>query len=261
MKLLLLFIFVLYAIVLSVALARSGFRSRTGGTGRASGKRSLDFARDFQPAPKRVIIVGATGGTGRQLVAQALERGHAVTALVRNPSKLGIEHPNLRIIQGDVLDYASVEAAVRGQEAVISALGHKRYFYPTRILSEGTRNILSAMETHSVPRLVCQTSLGIGETFGRLGLYYTLFVIPVILPFYFWDKTRQERLIAESKLEWVIVRPGALTNGEKRGAYHRGREVGSFFGTVRISRADVADFMLNQISDDAYLGTAPGVSW
>ena len=81
----------------------------------------------------------------------------------------------------------------------------------------------------------------------------------MILPFYFWDKTRQERLIAASKAEWIIVRPGALTNGEKRGTYRHGFHVGSFLGTVRVSRADVADFMLNQVADDTYRGTAPGV--
>src|SRR6267143_1899993 len=98
-----------------------------------------------------------------------------------------------------------VEVAVRGQEAVISALGHKRYFQPTRILSEGTGNLLRAMQTQGVSRFVCETSLGIGDSAGRMGLYYTLFVIPVILPFYYWDKTRQERLIARSNQEWVIV--------------------------------------------------------
>ena len=172
--------------------------------------------------------MGATGGTGRQLVAQALERGHEVTALVRDRSRLPIEHPQLRVVQGDVLDYASVEGAVRSQEAVISALGHKRFFSPTRILSEGTRNLLRAMETQGIPRLVCETALGIGDSAGRMGLYYTLFVIPLILPFYFWDKTRQERLIAASNVEWVIVRPGVLTNGAKRGSYRRGPHVGSF---------------------------------
>ena len=143
-----------------------------------------------------MLIVGATGGTGRQLVAGALERGHVVTALVRDPSRLQIQHERLRVIRGDVRDYPSIDAAVRGQEAVISALGHKRYFHPTSILSEGTRNLLRAMDTHGVRRFVCETSLGIGDSAGRMGLYYTLFVIPVILPFYFWDKTRQERLIA-----------------------------------------------------------------
>ena len=160
-----------------------------------------------------------------------------------------------------MLDYASVEAAMRGQEAVVSALGHKRFFHPTRILSEGTRNILRAMRTHAVPRLVCETSLGIGDRAGRLGLYYTFFTIPVILPFYFWDKTRQERIIAESDAEWVIVRPGMLTNAAKRGRLRHGPGVGSLWWSVRISRADVADFMLNQLESDTYLGAAPGVAW
>lgn len=160
----LLLLFILYAIALSTALARSGHRSLTATSGGASRRH-----------PSRVLIVGATGGTGRQLVAQALERGHAVTALVRNPSRFQVEHPHLTVIHGDVRDYASVETAMRGQEAVLSALGHKRFFYPTRILSDGTRNILRAMETHGVPRLVCETSLGIGDSAGRMGLYYTLF--------------------------------------------------------------------------------------
>jgi putative NADH-flavin reductase len=207
-----------------------------------------------------VLIVGATGGTGRQLVAQALERGHEVTAFVRDPTRLGVEHPRLRVLTGDVLDYASVEAAVRGQEAVVSALGHKRYFGPSRILSEGTRNLLRAMEAHGVSRMVCQTSLGIGDSAGRMGLYYTFIVIPIVVPFYFWDKTRQERLIAASGVEWVIVRPAVLTNGPARGTVRHGRGVGSFVLTKRVSRADVAAFMLDQLADDTYLRAAPGVS-
>lgn len=150
---------------------------------------------------------------------------------------------------------------MHGQDAVLSALGHKRFFFPTRILSEGTRNILRAMETQGVRRFVCETSLGIGDSGWRFGLYYTFFTIPLILPFYFWDKTRQERLIAESQAEWVIVRPGVLTNGDKRGRFQHGPRVGSLLRTVRISRADVAAFMLDQLESDTYLRTAPGVCW
>jgi len=246
----LLLLFILYAVALSAGLARAGHRSQAAPPGGAPRQR-----------PTRVLIVGATGGTGRQLVAQALERGYAVTALVRDPSRLQIDHPRLTVLQGDVLNDGSVETAMRGQEAVLSALGHKRFFYPTRILSAGTLNILRAMETHGVPRLVCETSLGIGDSAWRLGLYYTLFVIPVILPFYYWDKTRQERMIARSHVEWVIVRPGVLTNGARRGRSRHGRHVGSILWTVRISRADVADFMLSQLASDTYLRTAPGVCW
>lgn len=247
MKLLL---FIVYAIVLSAGLGRRGLWSPAANPVAPSGAR-----------PARVLIVGATGATGRQLVAQALERGYSVTVLVREPSKVHVEHPQLKIIQGDVLDWTSVEAAVRGQDAVISTLGHKRFFYPTRILSEGTRNLLRAMEKHGVQRLVCATALGLGNSVGRMGLLYTFVVIPLVLPFYFWDKTRQERLIAASTVEWVIVRPGALTNGVKRGGYRHGLDVGRFIWTVRVSRADVADFMLNQLVDSMYLRAAPGVCW
>ena len=237
-----------YAIVLSAALARAGYRAQAAPPNGAP-----------RPGPSRILIVGATGGTGRQLVTQALERGHAVTALVRNPSRLRVDHPRLTVIQGDVLDEQSVDRVMHGQEAVLSALGHKRFFHPTRILSEGTRNILRAMETHGVRRLVCETALGIGDSAGRLGLLYTFFVIPAILPFYFWDKTRQERMLAGSGVEWVIVRPGALTNGARKGRPRHGHRVGSFLWTVRVSRADVAAFMLNQLADDTYLRAAPGL--
>jgi putative NADH-flavin reductase len=234
---------------LSIALARSGYRS---GVARASDARL--------PSPTRVLIVGATGGTGHRLVEQALERGFWVTALVRNPQKLQLEHQRLTVIKGDVLDAVSLDAAMLGQEAVLSTLGHKRYLYPNRILSEGTRSVLRAMETHGVRRLVCVTSLGIGDSAGRLGVIYTFLVIPLILPFYFWDKTRQEQAVAGSTSDWTIVRPGALTNGVKRGIVQHGGHVGSLIRTVSVSRADVAAFMIDQLASSAYLRTAVGVA-
>ena len=243
-------LFLAYAVALSAALAARGHRSRHSPSGSAPRR-----------PPTRLLIVGATGGTGRQLLAQALERGFAVTALVRDPSRLPVSHPQLTVVRGDVLDEGSLDAAMRGQEAVISALGHRRYLSPTRILSEGTRNILRAMDAHGVPRFVCETSLGIGDSAGRMGLYYTFFTIPVILPFYFWDKTRQEQVIAASNVEWTIVRPGVLTNARRRGRHRHGFHIGSFLWTVRISRADVADFMLDQLESNTYLRAAPGVSW
>jgi nucleoside-diphosphate-sugar epimerase len=246
----LLTLYVLYALTLSVALGFAGHRARAEGAGAAGG-----------PArPARVFVVGATGGTGRCLVAQALEAGYAVTAFVRDPAKVGIEHPQLTVVRGDVLDERAVEAAMHGHDAVLCALGHKRWLGPTRILSQGTRNVLRAMQACGARRLVCETSLGIGDSAGRLGLYYTFFVVPVILPFYYWDKTRQERLIERSDVDWVIVRPGVLTDGASRGRWRSGR-VGSFFATVRIARADVAQFMLEQLASDRYLRAAPGLCW
>jgi putative NADH-flavin reductase len=208
-----------------------------------------------------ILIIGSTGGTGRQLVLLALERGHNVTAFARRASKVNIEHNRLKVIEGNVLDTESVNKVMLNQEAVLSALGHKRWFYPTNILSKGTSNIIEAMEKNKVRRLICETSLGIGESFGKMGLYYTLFVIPFILPFYFWDKRKQELVIRSSSLDWTIVRPGALNNKKARGKYLHGSKVGNWIYTVRISRADVADFMLNQLEDNKYVHSAPGICW
>lgn len=244
----LLIVFSLYAVLLSVLLARAGHRAQPSA---ASGGEAA--------APERLLIVGATGGTGRQLVVQALERGYRVTALARRPADLELEHPRLSVVRGDVLDAASLAAATEGQDAVLCALGHRRFLYPTRILSRGTANLLEAMATHGVRRLVVETALGIGSSAGRMGLYYTLFTIPVVLPWYFADKARQEQVVAASDADWVIVRPGVLTHGQRRGGCRHGLAVGSYLWTVRISRADVAAFMLDQLTSNAYLRTAPGV--
>lgn len=209
----------------------------------------------------KLLIIGGTGGTGKELIKQALEQGHSLTALVRNPEKIKTAHPNLSLIKGNVLDPDKVQEAVTGQDAVLSALGHKRFFIKTRILSEGTKNIIDAMEKQNVMRFICITSLGINDSRFKLGLYYTLFVIPVIVFFYFWDKSKQEKLIQSSSLDWTIVRPGQLFDGKKRGMYKHGTNVGNYILTKLISRADVAHFILSQLSDTSYLRKAPGVAY
>ena len=247
---LILLVFLSYAILLSILLVRKAPQRKTTKTiSRGWGNRL------------RILIIGATGGTGRELVRQALEQGHQVTALARKPKKMKLEHPNLRVVKGNVRDYDSIESAMRGQSAVLCALGTKRFFFPNRVVSNGTANILRAMKSCGVPRLVCESSLGIGNSVGRLGLLYTIFVVPLILPFIFYDKVRQEKLIEESETDWVIVRPAVLTNAPARGKYRHGRNVGNYLWTNRIARADVADFMLKQLTDDDYIGSAVGVAW
>ena len=206
-----------------------------------------------------LLIVGATGGTGQQLVSQALERGHRVTALMRKEPSAE-PRPGLTTVLGNVLDPSSLDHAVQSQDAVLSALGHKQWFRPTRILSQGTQNLIGAMRRHGVHRFVCETALGISDAWWQMGLYYTLFVRPVILPFYFWDKVRQESVIRASDLAWTIVRPGMLTNGPRRGRYRHGLQVGHWLWTVRISRADVAAFMLDQLTDRRYVRATVGVA-
>jgi len=207
----------------------------------------------------KILIIGGTGGTGRQIIQQALEEGHQVTALVRSPEKIKIINAHLQIVKGNVLDRESVKRAVQGQEAVLSALGHKKFFIKTNILSEGTKNIIDAMEQYKANRFICITSLGIGDSRFKLGLYYTLFVIPFIVFFYFLGKEKQEKLIRNSKLDWTIVRPGQLTNGKRTGTYKHGPNVGSYILTKMISRANVAHFMLRQLEDRTYSRKAVGI--
>ena len=209
----------------------------------------------------RILVIGATGGTGREIVKQALERGHDVVALARTPGKLDLKHDRLRVVKGDVMDPSTLDAAVKDVDAVVCALGHKRWLGPSNILSQGTRNIVAAMEKNGVKRLVVETALGVGDSIGRLGVYYTLFTIPFILPFYWFDKERQERVVRASNVEWIIVRPAQLTNGRKRGTYKHGHRVGNYLWSLSISRADVADFMLNQLGDTPYVRHAPGLCY
>lgn len=200
----------------------------------------------------KLAIIGGTGKTGNELLRQGLEAGHHITVLVRNPKKVKIQHPNLKVIQGNVLNITDLEGIFKGKEAVLSALGHKRFFGPSNILSQGTKNILQAMNTSAVSRFICITSMGINDNRFKLGLYYTLFVIPFIVFFYFRDKAKQERLIMASDLNWTVVRPGQMTNGKKRMQYKQGANLGSYILTKMISRADVAHFMLSQINSPTY---------
>lgn len=247
----LLALFATYAVALMLHLARAGYRSSRP----ASGSPTAD--REFQG---RLLVVGATGGTGRELVTQALARGWEVTALARDPSRLDITHPNLAVACGDVMDPATLDGALQGCAAVACALGHKKFLGPSRILSAGTQNLIGAMRRQGATRLVAETSLGLGDSAGRMGLAYTLFTLPVVLPFYFADKARQERVIAGSDLEWVIVRPGSLTNRPARGCYRHGGAAGDWLATRSIARADVAAFMLDQITSSRHVRTAVGLS-
>jgi len=206
-----------------------------------------------------LLIIGATGGTGRQLTTQALERGYRVTALVRR-LPAGEPPPGLTWALGDVLDPVSLDRVMPGQDAVLSALGHKRFWGPTRILSEGTRHVLDTMDQHGVSRFVCETALGISDAWWQMGLAYSLFIRPLILPFYFHDKVRQEAVIRASSVEWTIVRPGVLTNGPRKGVYRQGPRVGHWLWSVHISRADVAAFMLDQLRTDRHARGIVGIA-
>jgi putative NADH-flavin reductase len=210
-----------------------------------------------------VLVFGATGGTGRTLVAQTLEQGHRVTAFARNPDIIKMKHDNLVIVQGDILDYASVERAVKGQDAVLSALGNKAIRRNTTI-SEGTRNIIKAMEKYGIKRLVFESSISIGDSKPQqrqFGLFYKTIIFPFVLRNMFLDKEIQERSIMQSSLDWVIVRPAVLINGPRTGVYRSEFNGDDKSIKAKISRADVADFMLKQLVDNTYVHKTPSLSY
>ena len=208
----------------------------------------------------KLLIIGATGGLGKALAQGALERGHATTALARDPAKLEGRSEHLRVVRGDVLNPASVESAVRGQDAVVSALGTPSPRKPSTLLSEGTKNVVGAMERHGVGRLVCVTVLGTGDSGRRHGrLFYRLFVLGFFVRPMLEDKERQEEVIRESRLDWTIVRPPRYTNEPERGDY---RVIGDGEGRVgKIGRADLADFVLAQLDDCGYVRRAVVVGY
>jgi putative NADH-flavin reductase len=208
----------------------------------------------------RLLIFGSTGGTGRELLKQAIEQGHSVTAYARNPAKIDdIKHASLQVVRGDVLDPAVVESAVAGQEAVLSTIGAGAE--RTTLREDGTRNIVEAMEKTGVQRLVCQSSLGVGDSRANLPIFTKYIIVSVFLRHAFADHERQEAVVKQSSLAWTIVRPPHLTNGPRTGAYRHGFPTTDTRIKGKISRADVADFMLKQLTDDTYLHQTPGVSY
>jgi putative NADH-flavin reductase len=201
-----------------------------------------------------IIVFGASGKTGILIVYQALNQGHQVTAFARQPSKVTIEHKNLRIIRGDVLDYDKVKEAVQGHDAVLCALGVDKN-KPNTVLSDGTRNILKAMESTGVKRFICMSSAGILGNDG--GFWFGKILMPLFLNHVFDDKKRQVNVIRESNADWVVIRPVGLTDAPKTNTY----KVNPGIPTSKsIPRADVADFMLKLLTDKRYDGQMPALS-
>lgn len=167
-----------------------------------------------------------------------------------------MQHANLRVLKGDVLDYTAVEGAVANQQAVLSALGVRR-LGKNNILSEGTRNLIQAMQKLGVKRLIVESSLGVGDSREQLKGFYKWFWLPLLMKNIFADKEIQEALVRASGLDWVIVRPAILTDGPSTSHYQAG--AASF--RRKISRADTAEFMLKQLTDNTYIGQTPGISY
>ena len=220
----------------------------------------------------RLAVFGSTGGTGRRLVERAIAEGHDVTALARKPSRVTARHERLHLVVGDAFDPASVRETIAGNEAVICVLGSRQPsnpLHPRRpgdphgVGSAGSENIIAAMREHGLRRLVCQTAWGVGESRrdpGFAGAFFMNVLVPPLLRDEYADKEAQEKVVAESDLDWVIVRPMILTNGPWTNDYRADVDLKPGRRPY-ISRADVADFLLKQLSDEAFVRRAPAIGY
>lgn len=206
----------------------------------------------------KVIVFGANGTVGTEIVKQALAKGYHTTAFVRNPDKLKItENSHLTIHQGDVLQLDNVRNAVRNQDVVLCALGDGKI---GKIRAAGTQNIITAMQTEGVQRLICQSTIGAGDSYKHLNFVWKYVMFGFLLKRVLPDHNLQEQFIEKSLLDYTIIRPSALTNGEITNKYKVdfGKEETKL--TLKISRKDVAHFMLNQIENTKFNRKAINIS-
>ena len=215
----------------------------------------------------KVLVVGATGGSGRAATEALLAAGHEVTAFARHAERLAVRSERLRLVNGDAMNPADVDAAVRGQDAVVVTLGisenplRVRMLGPARtplqVRSAGTRNVIAAMRRHGVRRLVAQTSYGVGSTRDRLRLVDRLFFELLLKP-QIADTEVQDREVSGSGLDWVIAQPVHLTD--------EARDEDPFVsasgqtGRMKVSRRSVGRFLARAVREPALVGKSLALS-
>jgi len=211
-------------------------------------------------AKPKILVLGATGGTGRLIVREALARGYEVTVLVRSAEKAR-DLKGAHVIVGDARDEATLRKALNGQDAAISALGTPASpFREVTLLSTATRLLVNAMKAEQVSRLVAITGIGAGDSAGHGGFLFDRLIFPLLLRKVYADKNRQEAIIRDSGLDWVVVRPSVLNDKPGGHALRALTDLTGFHGGT-IARADVARFVVDQVSDDSFLHRAPLVTW
>jgi uncharacterized protein YbjT (DUF2867 family) len=204
----------------------------------------------------RVLVLGATGGTGRLIVGEAIEAGHEVVALVRDKGKAG-SLSGATLIEGDARNYTSLATALDGCDAVISALGTKMSpFKEVTLLSTATDALVRAMNTRGVTRLVAITGLGAGDSRGHGGFMFDRVILPLLLRNVYADKDRQEAIVRRSGLDWTLVRPMVLTNKPLTDNIRAQVDLELVHGGS-ISRGDVARFVVHELVAKQWVGQAP----
>jgi putative NADH-flavin reductase len=200
----------------------------------------------------KIIVFGGTGKTGQLFIQQALEKGHEVLAYVRNASKMTLTHPHLKVLEGRLNDKIQLKNAINGADAVVSTLGGPSLFKHNQPVIDGIKNIIEVMDEVKVKRLLYMSSFGAGESRAFMPQPTRFIILDLILRVPLADHNQNEAAIKKSDLDWTIVRPGGLSDGPLTQKLNAGSEKTIIRGNVKISRANVAHFMLNQVNDLHY---------
>ncbi|MDP5171992.1 MAG: SDR family oxidoreductase [Bacteroidia bacterium] len=209
--------------------------------------------------PKQVLVIGATGRAGRRLVEYSLEKGHHVTAFARNIDQFDLKHQNLRKVQGDVLYKGLIDAAVKGQDIVLSVIGIRQFRGPITLMSEGMKNIIRSMEEHSVKRLLTITGAGILQEDEEMLIMDSL-SFPPNLQNLSLDHKRVWKLLKASTLDWTIVCPAFMHSGEKTGNILVEKNAYPRKAQNDVSVEDVAEFITEAMLDPTYVGSRVGIA-
>lgn len=208
----------------------------------------------------KVLLIGATGPTGREIIKAAQAAGVTIRAMARRPEALDIA--GIEVVKGDVESETSLRAAMQGVDAVVSALGTPLILNgPVTLLSRGTANIISAMQAAEVARFLCITGMGAGDSRGHGGFAYDRIILPLMLGRIYADKDRQEAVVRQSDIDWTLIRPAFLKSGPGRG---RWREITDWQGQRKmtaIDRCDVAAFVMRELAAHRYGRQAVNLSW
>ena len=195
----------------------------------------------------KLLVLGGTGGTGRHVVSQGLEKGHAVTVLARESARVDIQHERLRIVEGDVTNNAALGKAMRGQDAVISAIGRGMSFRSENLIERSVPGILVTMQTHGIRRLMFTSAMGVGESYRDAPVMAKIFFRTLLRGIYA-DKAIGDQLVRNSRLDWTILHPVRLSDGPLTKKYRVAERL-PLSGMPEVSRADTAHFIVDRLND------------
>jgi putative NADH-flavin reductase len=210
----------------------------------------------MQVKSMKLVIFGANGKTGAILTEQALAKGHQVTAYVRSAGAMVQQHLNLNVVIGNLNDTGKIKEAIMGADACFSTLGGSSLTKHAPEIIAGIDYIVTLMEREGVKRLIYLSSMGAGESRNFMGPLIRFLIADIMLRVPLADHTANEQRLAKSKLQWTLVRPAGLTDGPKTGRLKHGSKKTVLKGMPQISRANVASFMLELLSNTSYINTA-----